>query len=121
MRHKTLEAAYLDLVRSGIGTTPPLFLNQLVHLILRNALDGCEDPLVLRAAEIFFRPQRMTLHEGSLIAADEETIAGKTDKPVSPLVSMLGLPAEAEIDVINDDNAAACIGSAATCSTPRST
>jgi hypothetical protein len=105
MRHKTLEAAYLDLVRSGIGSTPLLFLNQLVHLILRNALDGIEDPLVLRAAEIFFRPQRMTLHEGSLIAADEETIAGKTDKPISPLVSMLGLPAEAEIDVINDDNA----------------
>lgn len=105
MRHKTLEAAYLDLVRNGIGTTPPLFLNQLVHLILRNALDDVEDPLVLRAAEIFFRPQRMTLHEGSLIAADEETIAGKGDKPVSPLVSMLGLPPESEIDVLNDENA----------------
>jgi hypothetical protein len=105
MRHKTLEAAYLDLVRSGIGSTPLLFLNQLVHLILRNALDGVEDPFVLRAAEIFFRPQRMTLHEGSLIAADEETITGKSDKPVSPLVSMLGLPAEAEIDVLSDDNA----------------
>jgi len=105
MRHKTLEAAYLDLVRSGIGSTPLLFLNQLVHLILRNALDGVEDPFVLRAAEIFFRPQRITLHEGSLIAADEETIAGKSDKPVSPLVSMLGLPAEAEIDVLSDDNA----------------
>ena len=38
--------------------TPPLFLNQLVHVILRNALDGCEDPFVLRAAELFFRPQR---------------------------------------------------------------
>src|SRR5258708_28210072 len=38
MRHKTLEAAYLDLVR-GRGKTPPLFMNQLVHVILRNALD----------------------------------------------------------------------------------
>ena len=55
---------------------PQLFLNQLVHVILRNALDGCEDPFVLRAAELFFRTQRMTLHDGSLIAADEETIAG---------------------------------------------
>jgi hypothetical protein len=105
MRHKTLEAAYLDLVRNGLGSTPPLFLNQLVHLILRNALDGVEDPLVLRAAEMFFRPQRLTLHEGSLIAADEETIAGKSGKPVSPLVSMLGLPPESEIDVLSDDNA----------------
>ena len=37
---------------------PPLFLNQLVHLILRNALDGCTDPFVLRAAELMFRPQK---------------------------------------------------------------
>ena len=36
---------------------------------------------MLRAAELFFRPQRMTLHEGSLIAADEETIAGKSATP----------------------------------------
>ena len=105
VRHETLEAAYVNLVRNGAGATPPLFLNQLVHVILRNALDGCEDPLVLRAAEIFFRPQRLTLHEGSLIAADEETIGGVGGTPASPLVSMLGIPAQADIDVLNDDNA----------------
>lgn len=105
IHHKTLEAAYVGLVRRGIGSTPPLFLNQLVHVILRNALDDCEDPLVLRAAEIFFRPQRLTLHEGSLIAADEETISGTGGTPASPLVSMLGIPAQADIDVMNDDNA----------------
>ena len=87
------------------GKVPHIFINQLVHVILRNALDDCDDPFVLRAAEMFFRPQRMTQHEGSLIAADEEAIAGKSDTPVSPLVSMLGIPAEAEIDVINEDNA----------------
>ena len=105
IRHKTLEAAYIDLVRNGTGSTPPLFLNQLVHVILRNVLDGCEDPLVLRAAEIFFRPQRLTLNDGSLIAADEETISGTGATPASPLVSMLGIPAQADIDVLNDDNA----------------
>jgi hypothetical protein len=103
--HKTVEAAYLDLVRRGVGNTPPLFINQLVHVILRNALDGCEDPYMVRAAELFFRPQRLTVHEGSLIAADEETVAGASAQPVSPLVSMLGLPAAADIDVLNDDNA----------------
>src|SRR5262245_54273050 len=102
--HRTLEAAYVDIVLRGIRI-PHLFLNQLVHVILRNALDHCDDPYVLRAAELFFRPQRMTLHEGSLIAADEEIIAGKSATPASPLVSMLGIPAEAEIDVMNDDNA----------------
>ena len=104
LRHRTLEAAYLDIVRSG-AKIPHIFLNQLVHVILRNALDGCEDPFVLRAAELFFRTQRMTLHEGSLIAADEETIGGTSNTPTSPLVSMLGIPPEAEIDIMSDDNA----------------
>ena len=103
-RHPTLEAAYREIVRSG-AKIPHIFLNQLVHVILRNALDGCEDPFVLRAAELFFRTQRMTLHEGSLIAADEETIAGTAQTPTSPLVSMLGIPAEAEIDVMSEENA----------------
>jgi len=105
LRHKTLEAAYADLVRGGLGNTPPLFVSQLVHVILRNALDGVEDARVLRAAELFFRTQRVTLHENSLLAADEETIGGINTSPVTPLVSMLGIPAEAEIDIINDDNA----------------
>jgi hypothetical protein len=103
--HKTVEGAYLDLVRHGVGETPPLFLNQLVHVILRNVLDGCDDAFMLRAAEMFFRPQRLTVHEGSLIAADEETIAGTSPQPVSPLVAMLGLPAPGGIDVLSDDNA----------------
>jgi hypothetical protein len=104
--HKTLEAAYVALVRAGAGRTPPIFINQLVHLILRNLLDGCDDAFVLRAAELFFRPQLVTLHDGALLAADEETISGSNATPVSPLVSMLGLPAASEIDVLGDDNAA---------------
>jgi hypothetical protein len=102
--HRTIEAAYLHLVRSGFGSTPLLFVNQIVQVILRNLLDDCEDTYALRAAEMFFRPQRLTTHEGSLIAADEETVAGTNASSASPLVSMLGLPAEAAIDVLNDDN-----------------
>jgi hypothetical protein len=105
VRHPTLEAAYLALVRQGVGRTPPLFLNQAVQLILRNALDDCEDATVLRAAEMFFRPQLLTVHEGSLISADEETIAGSSDVHISPLVSMMGLPASGEIEVIAEANA----------------
>jgi hypothetical protein len=105
LRHKTLEAAYAELARNGAGNTPPLFVNQLVHVILRNALDGATDARMVRAAEMFFRTQRVTLHENSLIAADEETIGGINTAPVTPLVSMLGIPAEAKIDILNDDNA----------------
>jgi hypothetical protein len=105
LRHKTLEAAYVDLMRRGAGRTPPLFINQLVHVVLRNALNEVADPHILRAAELFFRTQRVTLHDGSLIAADEETIAGGVEAAASPLVSMLGLPLDAAIEVLNDNNA----------------
>jgi hypothetical protein len=105
LAHPTLEAAYLALVREGTGRIPPLFINQLVHAILRNILDGCDDVYVLRAAELLFRPQRLTLHEGALLAADEERIAGANPAPVSPLVSMLGLETSAAIDVLGDRNA----------------
>lgn len=105
LAHPTLEAAYLTLARKGTGRTPPLFVNQLVHVILRNALDDCSDPFVIRAAELFFRPQRATLHEGSLLAADEERIAGTNPGPVSPLVAMLGLKHSANVDVIVESNA----------------
>jgi hypothetical protein len=103
-RHRTLEAAYLDIVRRNLKF-PHIFLNQIVHAVLRNVLDDCEDAFVVRAAEMFFRPQKLTLHDGSLVAADEETVSGMGDKPLSPLVSMLGLPAAAEIDVLSDGNA----------------
>jgi len=105
LRHNTLEAAYLDLIRQGVGNTPPMFLFQLVHLILRNILDGCQNPFVLRAAELFFRPQRVTSHAGSLIAADAELVSGRHATPLSPLVSVLGIPRGAEFDVLVDDNA----------------
>jgi hypothetical protein len=106
LAYPTLEAAYLVLMRVGIGRTPPLFINQLVHVILRNILDDCDDPYVLRAAELFFRPQRITLHEGALLAGDEERIASRHPSPVSPLVSLLGLEKSAAIDVLSDANAA---------------
>ena len=104
LAHPTLEASYLALARHGVGSTPPLFLNQLVHVILRNALDDCEDPFVLRAAELMFRPQRITSHEGALLAADEELIGGRNGA-VSPLVSMLGLPGADAIDILHEENA----------------
>jgi hypothetical protein len=105
VREPTLEAAYLALVRSGSINVPPLFVNQLVHVILRNALDGCEDPLVLRAAELFFRPQRIVPHEHSLLLGDEELIGGPSPTPVLSLISMLGAATGAEIDVLSEETA----------------
>jgi hypothetical protein len=100
-----LEAAYLALVRSGSVDLPPLFLNQLVHVILRNALDGCQDPFVLRAAELFFRPQRIVPHEHLLLLGDQEIIGGPSPVPVLSLVSMLETATSAEVDVLGEGNA----------------
>ena len=105
LRNPTLEAAYLALVRSRSIVLPPLFVNQLVHVILRNALDGCDDPFVVRAAELFFRPQRIMLHEQSLLLGDEEIIGGLKMTPVLSLMSMLGAATETQIDVLDTDNA----------------
>jgi hypothetical protein len=103
--HPTLEAAYLALVRFGSITLPPLFVNQLVHVILRNALDGCEDPFVLRAAELFFRPQRIMPHEQAPLLGDEEIVGGRNPTPVLSLMSMLGATADAQVDILSEENA----------------
>ncbi len=105
LRHPTLEAAYLALMRGGAVALPPLFVNQLTHVILRNALDGCDDPFVLRAAELFFRPQRLTVNHESLLATDAEWVASVNPAHASPLYSMLDIPVETGIEVIADDNA----------------
>ncbi len=105
LRHPTLEAAYLAIVRSGANDFPPLFVNQLVHVILRNALDGCDDPFVLRAAELFFRTQRILPHEQALLLGDEEIVGGQSPTPVLSLMSMLGAMTDAQLDVLSEDNA----------------
>lgn len=105
LRHKTLEAAYSDFARNGFGRTPVLFINQLVHVIMRNALDGCEDAMTVRAAELFFRAQRVSVFEQSLIAADDEIIGSADMGQSSPLVSIFGIPTEQQIDILNDGNA----------------
>ena len=99
--HRTVEAAYVAMVRNGVRV-PPLFLDQLVHVILRNMLDGSDDAFVLRAAEIFFRTQRFAIHDGALLAADAEHVEAAGE---SPLVAMLGLPPANNIEVINEHNA----------------
>jgi hypothetical protein len=101
--HATLEAAYLALVRDNVRL-PPLFLDQLVQLILRNLLDGCDDAFMLRAAELFFRPQRLTLYDDTLLAADLEHIDNHGPSE-SPLATMLGLQDELGVDVLSDANA----------------
>ena len=103
----SIEAAYVELARAPRIDLPPLFLDQLAHLILRNALDACEDPFTLRAGELFFRAQKASVHDGVLTLADadlvEEIEKGRAQMMhVAPLTAMLD---KDELDVMDDENA----------------
>ena len=94
----------------GAGDLPPIFLSQLCHLILRNALEGCDDPYILRAAELFYRSQLAAVHDGTLLLADAEVIEAEQhaqhDLHSSPLTAMLQQPKSfGEMDVMDDENA----------------
>src|SRR5258708_1194376 len=70
----TAEAAYLGLFRPRAPALPALFIDQLAAVILRHVLDGCDDPLRARAAELFFRTQKAALETGAVLLADDETV-----------------------------------------------
>ncbi|RWQ07274.1 DUF6352 family protein [Mesorhizobium sp.] len=101
----SLEAAYLALARGSAENIPPLFMNQLAQVVLRNALDGQHDACVVRAAELFYRPQRVTSHEGAVLLADAETIERhEQNRHASPLLGMLGGPAVTELEILDENN-----------------
>jgi len=106
----TVEGCYMSLFKSKIDV-PPLFIDQLAHVILRNILEGCEDPLRLRAAEIFWREQKATIQDGHALLADLETVemhaSGNKYGSIGRLiVEAQGDLAKAELDVIDRANAA---------------
>jgi Family of unknown function (DUF6352) len=106
----TVEGCYRGLFKGAIDV-PPLFIEQLVHVILRNLLDGCEDPLQLRAAELFFREQKATLQDGHVLLADLETVAmhaaGSRYGSIGKLiVEAQGALGKVDLDVLDRANAA---------------
>jgi Family of unknown function (DUF6352) len=104
LEHDCLEAAYLAIARRNIHF-PQILVGQLVQVILRNALDGCDDVFMLRAAEMFFRPQKLTLQETSFIAVDAEREAAFVRHSPSPLLALLGLPAATDVDLLSEATA----------------
>lgn len=70
----TLEAFYSGLFQRGAITLPPLFIDLISQTLLRQLLDEGADALEARAAELLFRPQRITLQNGRVLAADRATV-----------------------------------------------
>jgi hypothetical protein len=106
----TVEGCYLSLFKAPIEV-PPMFVDQLVHVILRNILDGCDDALRLRAAEVLFREQKATIQEGHVLLADLETVemhaSGNRYGSVGRLiVEAQGDLGSVDLDVLDRANAA---------------
>jgi len=106
----TVEGCYLSLFREAEGLTPPLFVDQMAHVILRAMLDGCDDALRARAAELFFRSQKVSLSKGGVLMADEETVDLKRETAglgnLGRLLVEMETPLpETEIDVLTTENA----------------
>jgi len=72
--HNSLEDAYMAITRGSKIQFPPLFVEQMTQIILRNILDGVADPIQIRAAELLFRDQLVTLDDGRIMVADQETV-----------------------------------------------
>ncbi len=105
----TLEGCYMSLFR-GTVDVPPMFVDQLAHVILRNVLGDSADPLEARAGEVFFREQKATIRDGHVLLADLETVemhaAGSRYGSIGRLVvEAQGELASAELEVLDRANA----------------
>lgn len=105
----TLEAAYLAIVTAARNDIPILFVEQLVHAILRNILEGCSDPMRIRAAELFFREQNVSLDDGRVMLADDEVVdmfaqSGGMGGLGQLLVESMTPMRQVELDVLHEDN-----------------
>jgi hypothetical protein len=69
----SLEAFYAGLFQRDVAV-PPDFIHHTAQVILRGILDGTQDGLEARAAELFFRKQRVSINEGAVMLADDETV-----------------------------------------------
>lgn len=107
----TLEGWTLKLFRGGRIEVPPLFIDGVVQAIVRGLLDDCDDAIEIRAAELLFRPQRITLHEGRVLAGDRDTLDLNNETgglgDIGRLLAEAQAPLKAlQLQVLNDDNAA---------------
>ena len=102
----TLEAAYLRLLREPDFPTPRAILDQLVHAILRHAFHRTDDAAMVRAGELFFREQRVTWHNNSLLLADSEIVDhAEHQRSRVPLMAFLAPPVAAELPVLTEQTA----------------
>ncbi len=106
----TVENGYLDVMRKGNRDIAPLFIDHMAQLIVRNVLDGIDEPMTVRAAELMFRPQTVNVQEGAVLAADAQTVDMYATTggfgTIGKLVRESNTPMRSvTLDVLNADNA----------------
>ena len=106
----TLEACYLDLFRRPAVDLAPPFVDALAQAIVRDLLEGTDDPWLARAGEMLFRRQRVSTEGGKVLAADEATIEVFAETggfgAVGRLLRQQSTPTPAvKMDVLNHENA----------------
>ncbi len=108
----TVERCYMQLfLAEGALPVPPLFVDQMAHVIARAMLDGVEDGLRARAAECLFREQKVTINDGHIMAADAETVEMYASSggfgSLGRLIAEAQTPLRTvQLDVLDEDNAA---------------
>src|SRR5262249_15144048 len=98
-----------QLFREDIAV-PPDFIHHTAQVILRAMLDGTENGLEARAAELLFRMQRVSVNDGAIMLADAETVARHaTDAGFGDLGRLLrdgSIPTRAvDLDVLDAESA----------------
>ena len=115
----TVQAAYarifIDARKAGRIDVAPLFVDQLAQILIHHILADCTDGLTLRMAELWFREQAVTLHEGRVVLADAEVLESRRQDPgygsIGRLLAQANVhTAGVDLDVIDSANAEAYFG-----------
>ncbi|MDB5945141.1 MAG: hypothetical protein JWQ33_167 [Ramlibacter sp.] len=106
----TLEGSYMALFRGEGVDVPPLFVHQLTQILLRHTLGDAATPMQVRAAEMLFRTQKVSvLADGQVMAADEETVERHATGSFGSIGELLmqggAVLRTAELDVLDEGNA----------------
>jgi len=108
----TLEATYAALFAGEGVDVPPQFVHQLTQILLRHVLGEAAEAFEVRAAEMLYRPQKISIApEGAVMAADETTVERyATSGGFGSLGELLARNRTAtrtiDLDVLSEDNAA---------------
>jgi len=106
----TLEASYWALFEGQGVDVPPVLVHQITQVLVQHILTDDCTPIEARAAELLFRTQKISvLDDGSVMAADHETVERHALESgfgsVGELLKQGGIPLRSvDLDVIQEDN-----------------